>query len=545
MRMRKFTLMCFAAILSCGVYAQQPKQAPRGLNIHSLEQVAAPHRASLFPGGGLPIDTVTTTLPQGKVLTAYISDLMFDNSLAETFGFANAWGKLNLQPTTWVEAPGDTVWMECPLDAGRQLGYLHGTLSNNGSTLTFDMPQPVLNITVDGQKNTYYAAVCDSDGFAGDTLRNTFNRNTLTFVRTADGIWLPKEAYTVGLFAANNTRDSYAYTVDPEYFTKQYVDGNSKKYRYTYNNIKNNNTAGEMVATVIDDGSGYYVKGFVPKYPDAWVYFYHPKGQDSLIAFSQQIVSMSNDLGNTYFFGAGPEASDELTLYSGLKARYDSVARQLTIGKDAAFCTLWFPDYQESYSTPQHYDNAVLTYWDLKAATPAAPSAFAYHKSSSGAEVKFTLNPTDVDGNAIDVTSAYYRMYVDDQPYAFTKADNPRMKSDTTLVLIPWLYDDYYTMSKSGNTRYVEFNALPADAKTIGVEVVYEVAGETRVSDRLTYDIATGQSVTTGIEAVRQSAAGVHATARYTLDGQRVVTPRRGLNIVRMSDGTTRKVMVR
>ena len=545
MRMRKFTLLLVAALLSCGAYAQKPKAAPRGLKLHALEQNAGVRRAPLIPGGGLPIDTVTTTLPAGKITTTYFTGQYFDDSMASTFGSSMAWGELNLHPTTWLEASGDTVWMETPLQVGRSLGYLHGTLSNGGRVLTFNMPQPVLDIKTETGKATFYAAVCDSNGFAGDTLRRSFTRNAMTYYLTDDGVWVPVDNYLLGLFATDDLAVGYAYTSTPEYFTKQFIDSRSKKYRYTYNNIKTNNTAGEAVATVVDEGDGYYVKGFVPKYPDAWVFFYHREGMDSLMAYSGQIVDMSSDLGNTYFFASSKEDGDSMALYSALLARYDSVSRQLTIGDSEAYSTLWFPDYQEGYSTPQHYSQAVLTYWDLKVAKPATPSEFAYHTRSNSVEVKFTLTPTDVDGNAIDVTSAYYRMYVDDQPYAFTKAGYPRMKSDTTMTLVPWLFDDYYTVSKSGDVRYVELQGLPSDTKTLGVEVVYSVGGETRVSDRLTYDIATGQSAVTGIEAVRPAGESVHAVSRYTLGGQRVSTPRRGLNIVRMSDGTTRKVLVR
>ena len=36
-----------------------------------------------------------------------------------------------------------------------------------------------------------------------------------------------------------------------------------------------------------------------------------------------------------------------------------------------------------------------------------------------------------------------------------------------------------------------------------------------------------------------------YATARYTVDGRRISQPQRGLNIIRMSDGTTKKVLVK
>ena len=38
---------------------------------------------------------------------------------------------------------------------------------------------------------------------------------------------------------------------------------------------------------------------------------------------------------------------------------------------------------------------------------------------------------------------------------------------------------------------------------------------------------------------------GTTETVRYTLDGKRIIQPRRGLNIIRYSNGTTRKVMVK
>jgi hypothetical protein len=48
----------------------------------------------------------------------------------------------------------------------------------------------------------------------------------------------------------------------------------------------------------------------------------------------------------------------------------------------------------------------------------------------------------------------------------------------------------------------------------------------------------------TGIETVnRESGASVEAV--YTIDGKRIPQMQRGLNIIRMSDGTTRKVTVK
>ena len=47
----------------------------------------------------------------------------------------------------------------------------------------------------------------------------------------------------------------------------------------------------------------------------------------------------------------------------------------------------------------------------------------------------------------------------------------------------------------------------------------------------------------TGIYSI--DAASATESARYTIDGRRISTPQRGLNIIRLSDGTVRKVMVK
>lgn len=48
-----------------------------------------------------------------------------------------------------------------------------------------------------------------------------------------------------------------------------------------------------------------------------------------------------------------------------------------------------------------------------------------------------------------------------------------------------------------------------------------------------------------GTTAIHTQAAACTETARYTLDGRRLTAPQRGLNLVRMSDGTTRKIFVK
>ena len=80
-----------------------------------------------------------------------------------------------------------------------------------------------------------------------------------------------------------------------------------------------------------------------------------------------------------------------------------------------------------------------------------------------------------------------------------------------------------------------------------------EVYLRTRIADGGSkagyYDIyvlgVEAASLSDGIEEVTDNAGTVRSEAVYSIDGMRLPTTQRGLNIVRRADGTTRKVMVK
>lgn len=67
---------------------------------------------------------------------------------------------------------------------------------------------------------------------------------------------------------------------------------------------------------------------------------------------------------------------------------------------------------------------------------------------------------------------------------------------------------------------------------------------ESDLSDYATVDLENGTSQTTGIDQL-DDAASVKVVGRYNVNGMRMSTPQRGVNIVKMSDGTVRKVLVK
>ena len=58
--------------------------------------------------------------------------------------------------------------------------------------------------------------------------------------------------------------------------------------------------------------------------------------------------------------------------------------------------------------------------------------------------------------------------------------------------------------------------------------------------------VELNSSVTESISTVStEEGSTPQAQLRYTIDGRRLTAPQRGINIIKMSDGTVRKVMVK
>ena len=72
---------------------------------------------------------------------------------------------------------------------------------------------------------------------------------------------------------------------------------------------------------------------------------------------------------------------------------------------------------------------------------------------------------------------------------------------------------------------------------------VHKAKGRLQVlSDMLQGGVALDGTV--GIGAIDRNACEPHEVSRYTLDGRRIGGYTPGVNIIRMSDGTTRKIVV-
>lgn len=113
--------------------------------------------------------------------------------------------------------------------------------------------------------------------------------------------------------------------------------------------------------------------------------------------------------------------------------------------------------------------------------------------------------------------------------------------------------DFTYTYMGSAETEKPQYVFTGIDVDRFDMYAYSAVAikgeGESAIfsqpSERMIVNLKTGESFT-GLTSVDMAASGdVVETERYTIDGRRIEAPVKGLNIIRMSDGSVRKIMVR
>ena len=135
------------------------------------------------------------------------------------------------------------------------------------------------------------------------------------------------------------------------------------------------------------------------------------------------------------------------------------------------------------------------------------------------------------------------RMFADWQPTLDTEQAPVPTSLERTGEVLSWEPTDYallWAVSKDGNV--ISFTTMPnytaTETGTYTVRAANEMGGLSEPSQPVVI------SSITGIQTVNRAMLS-DVQAVYTADGKRVSHPQRGLNMIRLTDGTTRKVMVK
>ena len=131
------------------------------------------------------------------------------------------------------------------------------------------------------------------------------------------------------------------------------------------------------------------------------------------------------------------------------------------------------------------------------------------------------------------------------QGFKYWKNASGARTEDYAPALAPTVPADAQTIEADGYVMEASLTGLNYDSEYCYVAFAQTSNGETFYGELRTF---TTEADPTGIENIcidNSNIGEVHEVARYNMQGQRISVPERGINIVRMSDGTTRKVMVK
>lgn len=198
-------------------------------------------------------------------------------------------------------------------------------------------------------------------------------------------------------------------------------------------------------------------------------------------------------------------------------------------------------DYVESY------EGLTLTPYIQKAGKPATPVYFYftstpdYDNTSNEIKLAFYVKNADVDGNYLDPEKMYYNVYVNGskEPFKFKKTETQyRDMHEDEMTNIPFNYQDNrnYDFKVIDNLRILHFYG--SSITSVKVVMVYEADGKKYSSEPMVAKLSTA-----GIESANFNKATTEKY--YTIDGRQIQKLQKGLNIVKSSDGTTRKVIVK
>ena len=228
---------------------------------------------------------------------------------------------------------------------------------------------------------------------------------------------------------------------------------------------------------------------------------------------------------------------------------FDEKTRSISTQEGESFCFA-----SNLYNADEEYSNVTASPFTEVAAVPMTPEIFRYELTPVWEEDDprvrglsyFTdtyVPPLDVNGNFINPDKLCYLYYVDDDvPFVFTVANYSFSEEVDGFYYVPEWTEDFTYIPYNFKDEYQDFSNIRTylrwgEITRLGIQSIYYGGGEEHRSPIHYF----GEEVSTGIKGNAAANANGQA-ACYDLQGRRLQTPVHGINIVRMSDGTIRKV---
>ena len=349
----------------------------------------------------------------------------------------------------------------------------------------------------------------------------------------------------------SNYGGDWALTIEP--LKEQLITppATATKSQYT---VTSKSDSSPRIVEVMTDNNDIYVKGLfkAEKLANTWVKL--TKQGDKAVMSTNQYLGITkktdfkkydSDKSEYHTFAAAFES--ETKAAENLEFSIDATGKltaskilRTSLGR-ASNDNITGEDYIESY------EDLTLTPYIQKAGKPATPVYFYftstpdYSYTSNEIKLAFYVKNADVDGNYLDPDKMYYNVYVNGskEPFKFKKTETQyRDMHEDEMTNIPFNYKDKnnYDFKVSDNIRILHF--YDSSITSVKVVMVYEADGKKYSSEPLVASLPP-----TGIESANFNKATTEKY--YTIDGRQIQKLQKGLNIVKSSDGTTRKVIVK
>lgn len=491
---------------------------------------------------GASADDIITTPPSGRSVEYYADFRNEDN----VYGFMGDYHSVH----KLVFTDDGKVYLPNLLMRNTMPAYVVGSLDEATSIVTVAAGQVVYVSPNIADVTRLY--MLDKSGHAGDVDAKTFYTEPLRFSMAADGtltLLTSEEFPMFGIASDKSPGEVYGIGAELQFTSVESVADKMKYYEFKYVNDSDEKSYSVTISGYTS-GDNVWLKGFDPRYPGAWI-----KGTyvgEELRAASFQVVNYSMQDIPTVMSASMREINDQggydYTHYNYMPITADREAGTFSACNDGMFMTnvcTWGGDVPEVY---QVYKKLSLNEMHLAAATPVDPVFKNYEANATSAgetEFKFLARAIGLDGEPLLKDAMALRYYINGEPYVFRKNVYTRQKED--MEVIPYNYSDNgaFVEHSDGETHYVYFSDLPADLKTIGVEVIYTMDGKTNVSRRLVYNVVNGMTdYISGIEGISAGCTDIDSVELFDLSGRRVSEASKGVVIkrVRYSDGTVETV---
>jgi hypothetical protein len=414
----------------------------------------------------------------------------------------------------------------------------------NGDTLVVK-PQPIYY-------NSYYKttmSVCKMNGTADESGQMSYEpdakdsdmyfiyrNDTLTLVNDVDSVLLGVKYDDNNLWAGAGIKTSKYVKQTDETVT---LDPSITPSTYVMKYLPGDTLACGKLVKVAFNGDDVYFGGFYLYMPDAYV---KGKLENGKVTFKDnQYLGGDTYYGYHEYFKSvawktihDEYIGDYYSLFegeNGLTFNYDSQNNILKAdsgfvingGKESLF-------YLYIFKAPE------LSPYTEVASTPMDPIikySMPYNDYMEKGSISFDLPVFDAKGRFLDTDKMYYNLYVDNEttPYIFTKEDYDYLSDNMTNVPYNYNPEGDFFVNNLTHTLYLYFSA-----DRLGVQSVYAGGGEVNKSNIVYTSYST--------DIVNHSAEK-EIISYYDMLGRKISSPAHGINIVKYSDGTTNKIIIR